>query len=80
MSNYKCGCQLLVLLVINSFALTFSLYICVRYYGATLSEQVLGKALKTIPLPREKYVVSSKCGRYADGFDFSADRITRNVD
>lgn len=50
------------------------------YYGGTLSEQVLGKALKTLPLPREKYVVSSKCGRYIDGFDFSADRVTKSID
>eukprot|EP00250_Pteridium_aquilinum_P009386 c18635_g1_i1 orf=53-1018(+) len=50
------------------------------YYGGTLAEQVLGKALKTLPLPRERYVVSSKCGRYIDGFDFSADRVTKSVD
>lgn len=50
------------------------------YYGGTLAEQMLGKALKTIPLPREKYIVSSKCGRYVDGFDFSGDRVTRSVD
>ena len=62
------------------FCINYSLCTCIRYYGATLSEQVLGKALKTIPLPREKYVVSTKCGRYVDGFDFSADRVTRSVD
>lgn len=50
------------------------------YYGSTLAEQVLGKALKTLPLPREKYIVSSKCGRYAEGFDFSAERVIRSVD
>lgn len=50
------------------------------YYGGTLAEQVLGKALKTLPLPRDRYIVSSKCGRYVDGFDFSAERVTRSVD
>lgn len=70
-------CVSLVFIVLRN---CFSLYICIRYYGGTLSEQVLGKALKTIPLAREKYVVSSKCGRYIDGFDFSADRVTKSVD
>ncbi|KAI5078596.1 hypothetical protein GOP47_0006267 [Adiantum capillus-veneris] len=50
------------------------------YYGGTLAEQVLGKALKTLPLPRDSYIVSSKCGRYIDGFDFSATRVTQSVD
>ncbi|KAJ7248911.1 hypothetical protein O6H91_16G059200 [Diphasiastrum complanatum] len=48
------------------------------YYGATLAEQVLGKALKSIP--REKYYLSTKCGRYAEGFDFSAKRVSQSVD
>lgn len=51
-----------------------------RYYGDTLAETVLGKALKTMPIPRESYVVSTKCGRYGSGFDFSAERVTRSVD
>lgn len=51
-----------------------------RYYGDTLAETVLGKALKTMPIPRESYVVSTKCGRYGSGFDFSAGRVTRSVD
>lgn len=50
------------------------------YYGDTLAETVLGKALKTMPVPRERYVVSTKCGRYGSGFDFSAERVTRSVD
>lgn len=49
------------------------------FYGATLAEQVLGKALKDIP--REKFVLSTKVGRYGPTlFDFSAERITRSVD
>ncbi|KAH9301135.1 hypothetical protein KI387_012718, partial [Taxus chinensis] len=50
------------------------------YYGGTLSEQVLGKALKTLTIPRDQYVVSTKCGRYKEGFDFSAERVTRSID
>jgi L-galactose dehydrogenase len=53
----------------------------VRYYGATRAETLLGKALKTMPIPRESYVISTKCGRYGDDyFDFSAERVTRSVD
>lgn len=52
-----------------------------RYYGATRAETVLGKALKSMPIPRESYVISTKCGRYGDdNFNFSADRVTRSVD
>ncbi|HZO85059.1 MAG TPA: aldo/keto reductase, partial [Verrucomicrobiae bacterium] len=49
------------------------------YYGSTVSETVLGKALKG--LPRERYYLSTKIGRYglAD-FDFSPERVVRSVD
>ncbi|KAL1812089.1 hypothetical protein ACET3Z_022154 [Daucus carota] len=50
------------------------------YYGGTLSEKVLGKALKASGIPRNEYIVSTKCGRYKEGFDFSADRVTRSID
>lgn len=50
------------------------------YYGGTLSEKVLGKALKASGFPRQNYVVATKCGRYVEGFDFSAERVTRSVD
>ncbi|KAK7252245.1 hypothetical protein RIF29_36061 [Crotalaria pallida] len=51
------------------------------YYGGTLSEKVLGKALKALGVPRNEYFVSTKCGRYKEeGFDFSADRVTRSVE
>eukprot|EP01018_Ginkgo_biloba_P002172 Gb_13838 [translate_table: standard] len=50
------------------------------YYGGTLSEQVLGKALKTLTVPRDQYIISTKCGRYKEGFDFSAERVTRSID
>lgn len=51
-----------------------------RYYGATLSEKMLGKALKALGVPRNEYIVSTKCGRYKEGFDFSAERVTRSID
>ncbi|KAL5988370.1 hypothetical protein ACLOJK_036134 [Asimina triloba] len=50
------------------------------YYGATLSETMLGKALRSLGAPREQFVVSTKCGRYREGFDFSAARVTKSID
>jgi len=49
------------------------------YYGLTRAESVLGKALKSIP--RDKYYLATKVGRYGDDqFDFSARRVTASVD
>ncbi|CAD5183715.1 L-galactose dehydrogenase [Musa acuminata AAA Group] len=50
------------------------------YYGGTVSESVLGNCLRELNVPREDIVVSTKCGRYIDGFDFSAERVTRSID
>ncbi|KAL2926794.1 L-galactose dehydrogenase [Bienertia sinuspersici] len=50
------------------------------FYGATLSEKVLGKCLKALDAPRDQYIVATKCGRYAEGFDFSAERVTMSID
>lgn len=50
------------------------------YYGGTLSEKVLEKALKALGAPRNSYVVATKCGRYKEGFDFSAERVTRSIE
>ena len=48
------------------------------YYGRTLSETRLGKALEG---RRHEVVLASKCGRYdTDQFDFSAARIVSSVD
>ena len=51
------------------------------YYGHLKAEMVLGKALREIP--RDKYYLSTKVGRYGkDGFntwDYSAERVTRSV-
>jgi L-galactose dehydrogenase len=51
------------------------------YYGLTMAEAVLGKALQGIP--REKYFLATKVGRYGPDekdFDFSPERVTRSVD
>lgn len=45
-----------------------------------MSEKALGKALKASGVPREEYIVSTKCGRYKEGFDFSAKRVTESID
>lgn len=45
-----------------------------------MSEKMLGKALKALGVPRSEYVVATKCGRYIEGFDFSADRVTRSIE
>lgn len=57
-------------------------YVCseLRFYGGTLSEKVLGKALKAVGVPRNEYIISTKCGRYKEGFDFSAARVTKSID
>ncbi len=51
------------------------------YYGNTVAETVLGKALKSVP--RDKYILSTKAGRYGSDFtdfDFSASRIRESLE
>lgn len=51
------------------------------YYGLTKAESVLGKALKSIP--RDKYIISTKAGRYGSevsDFDMSEKRIRQSLD
>jgi L-galactose dehydrogenase len=51
------------------------------FYGLTLAETMLGRALKSVP--RDKYFLATKVGRYGytiDDFDFSAERVTTSVD
>ncbi|ONK76077.1 uncharacterized protein A4U43_C03F23640 [Asparagus officinalis] len=50
------------------------------YYGLTVSETVLGNCLQALGVARDEFVVSTKCGRYGDGFDFSAERVTKSLD
>ncbi|PLS04880.1 aldo/keto reductase [Neobacillus cucumis] len=49
------------------------------YYGLTKAETVLGKAISEIP--REKYILSTKAGRYGENhFDFSKKRIIESIE
>ncbi len=49
------------------------------FYGITRAETVLGNSLRGIP--REKYVLATKVGRYDSAlFDFSAERTIRSVE
>lgn len=51
------------------------------FYGLTKAENVLGKALKGIP--RDKYFLTTKLGRYGDTFEdfnFSAERAVASID
>lgn len=49
------------------------------YYGLTKAEKVLGQAIGE--LPRDKFILSTKAGRYgAAEFDFSERRILESVD
>lgn len=48
------------------------------YYGRTLSEERLGRALEG---RRDEVVLATKCARYdVRGFDFSADRVRASID
>ena len=48
------------------------------YYGRTLSEERLGRALGA---KRKQIVLATKCGRYdMDAFDFSAERVRASID
>lgn len=49
------------------------------YYGRTMAETVLGRALRSVP--RERYYLSTKVGRYdVAEFDFSAKCVTAGLD
>ena len=49
------------------------------FYGYTVAETLLGKALRSVP--RDSYYLATKVGRYGDDdFDFSAARVTASVD
>jgi len=47
------------------------------HYGLHKSETVLGRAL--VGIPRASYLVTTKCGRLGDVWDFSADAIKRSI-
>ncbi|KFK29994.1 hypothetical protein AALP_AA7G204000 [Arabis alpina] len=64
----------------EAFRLGINFFDTSPYYGRTLSEKVLGKALKALQVPRSDYIVATKCGRYVEGFDFSAERVRKSID
>ncbi|KAI5604016.1 hypothetical protein BDE02_01G257200 [Populus trichocarpa] len=64
----------------EAFDLGINFFDTSPYYGGTLSERMLGKGLKALGVPRNEYIVSTKCGRYVEGFDFSAERVTKSID
>ncbi|CAN8276172.1 unnamed protein product [Cochlearia groenlandica] len=64
----------------EAFRLGINFFDTSPYYGATLSEKVLGKALKALQVNRSDYIVATKCGRYEEGFDFSAMRVRRSLE
>ncbi|KAJ6751073.1 hypothetical protein OIU85_001582 [Salix viminalis] len=64
----------------EAFHLGINFFDTSPYYGGTLSEKMLGKGLKALGVPRNEYIVSTKCGRYLEGFDFSAERVTKSID
>lgn len=63
----------------RAFDLGINVFDASPYYGKTLAETVLGKALAA--LPRERFVLMTKAGRYGeDEFDFSPARLRRSLD
>ncbi|CAM8899206.1 unnamed protein product [Rhodiola kirilowii] len=64
----------------RAFDLGINFFDTSPYYGGTLSEKILGKCLQALNVPRSEYIVSTKCGRYASGFDFSAERVTKSIE
>ncbi|KAG9439901.1 hypothetical protein H6P81_020066 [Aristolochia fimbriata] len=64
----------------EAFRLGINFFDTSPYYGGTLSETVLGKTLQALGVRRDQFIVSTKCGRYVEGFDFSAERVTRSVE
>ncbi|XP_075494030.1 L-galactose dehydrogenase [Primulina tabacum] len=69
-----------IAIVRRAFNLGINFFDTSPYYGGTLSEKMLGKALKALGVARNEYIVSTKCGRYVEGFDFSAERVTKSID
>ena len=49
-------------------------------YGRGLSEAMLGEALRQRPEKKDCIIISTKAGRWHDGYDFSFDGITRSVE
>jgi len=51
------------------------------FYGITKGETILGKALKSSGVSRDRYIIATKVGRYGDSdFDFSAATVTKEFE
>jgi L-galactose dehydrogenase len=62
----------------SAIDLGINLFDVAPFYGDTLAEKRLGKALKG---KRDSVFISTKCCRYGHGvFDFSYDRVIRSID
>jgi L-galactose dehydrogenase len=62
----------------RAFELGINVFDASPYYGQTRGETMLGLGLRG--LPRDRYVLLTKCGRYdADHFDYSPSRIRASV-
>ncbi len=63
----------------NAFDSGINYFDCSPFYGLTEAERIMGQALENIP--REKYYLSTKAGRFGwNEFDFSFDRIIRSAE
>ena len=49
-------------------------------YGRSLSESLIGAALRERPEAKDSLVISTKAGRTHDGYDFSRDAVIRGVE
>ena len=48
-------------------------------YGRSLSETLIGEALRRRPEAKDRLIISTKAGRRHDGYDYSFDGIVRSV-
>jgi len=49
-------------------------------YGRSMSETMIGEALRLRPAARDKVIITTKAGRSHQGYDFSFDGILRSVE
>lgn len=62
-----------------AYALGITYFDVSPYYGLTVAESRLGKALTGVP--RRKVIISTKAGRYGERlFDFSRARVTQSIE
>lgn len=67
-------------LIEGAYELGIDFYDHADIYGQGESESVFAKALKTLPIEREKLILQTKCGIRPGFFDFSKEHIIRSVE